>query len=361
MRRRGGAGDNMQTEKMDARMKAGGTGMPIECPSCRAALVEGMRFCRLCGYRLGEGVEEYAATRRFDETEAPANFRQATGNPFTGAPNWGVAPAAPLVEMPLLNRMSNSMPNRIASLCHPKRVNWMVWMVLVVALMTVTGVVTKRMRQRGAFGTPPAPTAPAAPETRSMIGLSDLESVDDGGGAFIEAVSVAGTPADKAGLVGGDVIIEMNGRRVEDADDLRRALAETPVGLPVELTYLRDGRTLKTTMATISMREYERLREAARAKDEGYLGIADTGDLERVDVPGQNIKGVQLGELMKNRPGDLAGLREGDIIYEFDGQPVRTEKDFIRRINQAAPGSIVKMTIMRGQERLEVPVKMGQD
>ena len=63
----------METETQRAQKETAGGANPQMCPSCGGALVEGMRFCRLCGYRLGEGMAEFVETVRFD--------RMATGMP----------------------------------------------------------------------------------------------------------------------------------------------------------------------------------------------------------------------------------------------------------------------------------------
>ena len=78
-------------------------------------------------------------------------------------------------------------------------------------------------------------------------------------------------------------------------------------------------------------------------------------------VPGTKIYGVRIDEIRKNNPAEIAGLRNGDIVTEFDGLPIRTRREFESRIQRAMPGSIVKIIVMRGGERVEVPVKIGQE
>jgi S1-C subfamily serine protease len=78
-------------------------------------------------------------------------------------------------------------------------------------------------------------------------------------------------------------------------------------------------------------------------------------------VPGLNIEGVRLGEIEKNHPAYIAGLRNGDIVVQFNDVPVRTRSEFESRIARAHPDSTVKMVVMRGSERLDIPVKVGQN
>jgi S1-C subfamily serine protease len=108
-------------------------------------------------------------------------------------------------------------------------------------------------------------------------------------------------------------------------------------------------------------REFER-----RPEGRAHFGYED-GDAERVQVPGTNIYGVRLGSILRSRPADLAGIKEGDIVTAFDGVPIRTTNEMLMRVRRALPYSTVKLTIVRkGEnesdpvEKLEIPVKMGK-
>jgi S1-C subfamily serine protease len=100
-----------------------------------------------------------------------------------------------------------------------------------------------------------------------------------------------------------------------------------------------------------------------RPEGRAQFGYED-GDAERVAVPGTNIHGVKLDTILRSRPADIAGIKDGDIVIEFDGVPIRTPDEFLMRVRRALPYSIVKVVVMRGEgdvkEKLEIPVKMGK-
>ena len=124
----------------------------VNCPSCDATLVAGLRFCRMCGYRLGEGVEEYVATQRLDPS-APRPFAapsQAT-DPFAARPTWGAAPLQAPGTVPL-KKGGDTSAWSWAGACSPRRAGWMTWLILALVLMTAAGVVTKSVRDRFAGG-----------------------------------------------------------------------------------------------------------------------------------------------------------------------------------------------------------------
>lgn len=327
-----------------------------DCPNCGALMPRELRFCRACGHRLGEGVEEYTETVRLGR--APDTSRDGKSNPWT---DWAMPPFASRVDPQEFKAMANDIHEKtvksvtaglgkwkVARAC--KRVpRWMVWVIVPIMLASMTGGFISNSRRRDRS------TASASSQL-SYMG-ADFRTVD--GGAFITDVSPPGSPSDVAGLIGGDVITSFDDKPVKSESDLTNLLNATPVGKTVNVTYVRDGETKSVQFTTISKKEYERLGEAFadRPEGEGFLGVDD--DFRRVQVPGTHIYGVRLDDVYKNRPAYIAGLREGDIIIEFGGVPIRTTEEFNWRIDRALPDSVVKVVVVRGTERLEIPVKMG--
>lgn len=314
-----------------------------------------MRFCRLCGYRLGEGVAEYAETMRLPGNEP----RVATAE--ANQPRWGaMPPAAPHAPLATMNApQAPTMPHSRGAGRRKGGAHWIVWVILAIVLSSAAGGALRPLRDwrdslRGG-GSGATVTAPT-----SHIGVRNLSDAETGG-ALLDVATPPGGPADLAGLVGGDVITRFNGQPVTDAGSLRRMLASAPVGQSVEIEYIRDGETRRTLLTTVSRAELDRLGSAfsGRPEGEGFLGIT-TGGLERVAVPGTNIYGVRLGSVQSNRPADMAGLRRGDIVIEFDGIPIRTTREFRARIDRSIPRSTVIVVVIRDGQRLEIPVTMGR-
>jgi len=333
----------MQREHKEAGRPSAGADI-VTCPSCRAELVAGLRFCRMCGYRLGEGVEEFNETRRFDGRQPPfAPTAAKDAPPFAHANVWTAAPLAPVAPHTPAGGW------QWAKLYKPWLMGWAGWVVLSLAIMFAVGMVVKQNRRQRPGGAPVA--------QKSFLGVDGLETAE-GGGAFIEGIAAPDTPVVRAGLIGGDVIKSFDGKPVADAGVMRRLLAATPVGMAVEVVYVRDGETRTTTLTTGSERD-SRGSDAfdRRPGGEGYLGLSS---LKRVRVPNTNIYGVEINDVQANRPADLAGLKEGDIVFEFNGQPVRTAGDLRYRIQEAVPGETVKAVVSRAGQVVEIMVKMGR-
>ena len=310
------------------------------CGNCRSPMPKDLRFCRNCGFRLGEGTAEYTETVRF-QNAPPGTLPR--NNPSNSGP-YGFG--GPMVASPRGNigKRRSGMSG----------MTWMFIALLVffVAAATFTGVV-KRVRPRLAA------SAPTFVAPHSYVGVDNFDTAD--GGVTFANVEPPGGPADKAGLVGGDIITTVDGQPVNSDDEMREVFRRLPIGKTVDVIYLRDGETKNTKLTTISREELDRLDGvfSSRPEGRGQFGYED-GDAELVQIPNTKMSGVQLGEVLANRAADLAGIKQGDIVIEFDGIPIRTTDEFLSRVRRALPYSTVKVVVIRNGERVEIPVKMGK-
>jgi len=301
------------------------------CQNCRATMPTGLRFCRNCGFRLGEGVAEYTETVRFSNG--------------TGAPNFGFAGG----------HMATVEGGAFAP--RKKRMSGMTWIFLAMILFFLTaGIVTQFIRPaaRRIAGDRP-PLVVVAP--RSYFGVNKFATTD--GGVTFDSIEAPGSPADKAELVGGDIITTFDGQTVTDDDELMELLSKTPVGKTVDVAYIRDGEHKQTKLTTISKSDLDQLSRAfaARPEGKGRMGIDDRAEVE---IPNSKLRGVQLRRIQPSLPADMAGIKDGDIIIEFAGTPIRTQEELNHRINRAIPYETVHVIVMRGAERLDIPVRMGR-
>jgi serine protease Do len=199
----------------------------------------------------------------------------------------------------------------------------------------------------------------AAP--RSDAGVDDFVTTDGDIGVTFKYVKAPSSPADKAGLVGGDIITEFDGQSIHTDDDIENMLEKTPIGKTVDVVYIRDGETKNTKLTTISEEELARLGKEfeARPVGRGRFGF-DDDETVRVEIPGTKIFGVRLDEVEPSLPADMAGIKNGDIVIEFGGAPIRTPEELRSRVRRAIPYEPVDVVIMRGGERMTIPVKMGK-
>ncbi|HVG30096.1 MAG TPA: PDZ domain-containing protein [Pyrinomonadaceae bacterium] len=338
----------MRPETQRAETFGGGRPETVTCPGCRAEMVQGMRFCRVCGFRLGEGLAEYVETVRLDGMPPPMSHAQTPRTTF-GA---GFAPQTTTLSPHVTqNNLTGRRRRRGSRRCGSAGAGWMMWVIIATIIIGASGAAS--IIKRGVRASGIRVSVPLM--QRSFLGVEDFDYVR-GEGVMLDAV-LPGTPAEFAGLRDGDLIQRFDGKTLNSAEDMRDTLRRTPVGKTVEVAYTRDGTPRTTMLKTIAPGDYDQ-RAFLPAGGTGYWGVSS---LERVRVPDESYYGVRLGSVRTNQPADIAGLQSGDIVVSFNGDPVRTTTGLSSYIDHAAPGSVVSVGIIRAGQRVEVPVKMGRD
>lgn len=299
----------------------------IVCTQCGSPMPPEMRFCRSCGNRLGEGTAEYTETVLLPGT-ATANAQ--FNSQYT--PGFGGPMARPADPGYVRRRRRLGFSG-------------MTWMWIVLGLFFASGGGLS-MLVKNVSHAPRFTTGSSAP--RSYSGVDGFKDAT-GNGATFDVAAPPGGPADKAGLVGGDVITSFDGHQVKDAGQMMDLLGATPIGKTVEVIYTRDGNFHNTQMTTISDDEMSRLKRLAgnRPEGRGKFGF-ESFRTTVINNPATRTYGVQINWLEANGPADLFGLKVGDIITDFDKVPIRTKDELLSRVYRALPKSVVEVGILRG-------------
>jgi len=158
----------------------------------------------------------------------------------------------------------------------------------------------------------------------------------DSNGALVGDVTPR-SPAEKAGLKNGDIIIEFNGKKVTDSRHLKLEVARVKPGESVPLKVLRDGSTKTLNVAVKEMPGSESVAKGDRPNnpdDNGTLNGVTVGDLDararqEYDLPA-NVRGVVVTEVQPDSAAAEAGLKPGDVIQEINRQPVRSAEEAVR-------------------------------
>src|SRR2546421_4487748 len=202
--------------------------------------------------------------------------------------------------------------------------------------------------------------------TRGSIGVSfqeelstntiTLKSLGAPYGVVIEGVE-PGSPAEKAGLKGGDVITSVNGQVVKTGNDLVNPIAQAPIGSKVKLTYIRD-RAQKETTAEVGDRTRVFPNSAGRlgeqpgetAPPEFGLHVEElTPDRgHRVGMEGQ--KGVLVTEVDPASFADDLGFGRLDVISLINGEAVNSVSDYRKAVSKLKHGEDVVFKVLRRQD-----------
>ncbi len=180
--------------------------------------------------------------------------------------------------------------------------------------------------------------------------IAEYYGIDEKEGVLVTEV-FEGDPADKAGIRPKDVIIEVNGTRIDETRELTRIIAGIGVGERAAVKILRDGRE-KTFRVTIAKREDGRI--ASRS------GVPQSGTEDAIGVQVAEISpeiarrfeiseadGVIITEVSSGSKGAEAGLMVGDVIKEINHQPIDSVSAYREAIDGVDAGEAIHFFIRR--------------
>lgn len=223
-------------------------------------------------------------------------------------------------------------------------------------------------------------------ENFAKYGLSEVR------GVAVEKV-VENSPAAKAGIQNGDVIIKFNGDEVTGTRKLTRLISEVAPDHQARITILRNGaeREFSITMGKREMPEFEengvilqgfpqmseiplpRVPLSPNAPlppmdNDGNVLIFRSGESRQIGISVTRLtnqlaenfgisggKGLLIENVRENSPAAKAGLKTGDVIVEADGKEVKNSLELIRALNVKKEGD-VNLTIVRDKNRQTISV-----
>ena len=205
--------------------------------------------------------------------------------------------------------------------------------------------------------------------TRGMLGvliqditkeLAEQFHLPDTNGALVSQVN-KDSPAEKAGLKIGDVIVRVNGKKLNDTRQLRNLVAATAPGSSVRIDVIRDGKE-KNFSATIGKMTAEAVavsEPSGTAKDQlAKLGLnvqALTPELvKQYDLQGEH--GVLITNVEPGSPASMANLQAGDLIVEANRQPVTNIGELQDALGKA-PEQVL-LLVKRGGSSLFVVIRL---
>ncbi len=185
------------------------------------------------------------------------------------------------------------------------------------------------------------------PAIAKSLGLD----ADRPSGALVASVT-ANSPAAKAGIKQGDVIISAGGQPVKQVGDLPRIVAGTPPGQPLDLTILRGGKEMKLAAMLGELSDSPK-QVASVTPDEdrtGALGLqlaAITPELRRQHRIPKEVDGVVVTKVADQSPAASAGIQPGDVLVSVDQRPVETPLNAAEQLKEAAAKGNVLLLVNR--------------
>jgi serine protease Do len=187
------------------------------------------------------------------------------------------------------------------------------------------------------------------PELAESMGIKKVE------GILVNRV-YENSPAERAGIKEGDVILECNGTKLEDPSDLQKIVISVPIGSTLTLKILRENKIITVTVKTDKMPDDEKIEKVETTKN--LLGIK-VRDLLPKEKKGAFYKfGVIVTEVYPNSPADIAGIQEGDIIFTINQKQIKNTSDFKQVMSTLKKGTIINIFLQREDKTFYLAVRL---
>jgi serine protease Do len=192
--------------------------------------------------------------------------------------------------------------------------------------------------------------------------LAEEFGLPDSSGALVNDIET-NTPAAKAGIQTGDVIRQIDGKKIPDSKQLRLLISLINPGTKVNVVFLRSDngkkpveKTVSVTLGTLPGEVNARRQNAPdeqKKSDYDSLDGVEVGDIDsnsrqEYGIP-SNVRGAVVTSVDESSNSAEAGLREGDVILEINREPVRTADDAVK-LSDKAHGNRVLLHVWRANE-----------
>lgn len=180
-------------------------------------------------------------------------------------------------------------------------------------------------------------------------------------GALVSAIE-GNSPAHKAGLLAGDIILKVNDKTIENEADLQRAITSLPPGSQVKLTLWRDRSPRTVMLVTEEMPDEDR-RALKRQQRGGKASPKAPTDqmmsrlgLVLAELSGPQLAklGIKYGLMVQRAMGKAAeaGLQPGDVIISVGNDDLSSRNDLKEAIQKAPKGATIALRILRNQPQI---------
>jgi len=182
-------------------------------------------------------------------------------------------------------------------------------------------------------------------------------------GALISDILI-GSPAEKAGLRRGDVIISFGGKKIQNVSVLRNMVARSTINSQVKVRVFRNRNIKEFNVSIVELpKEYRELptepaEEQANQEALGGITVIQLNrDFARQLGLDTDERGVVIVNVEQGSPADEVGLRRGDVIQEIDGRPINSLEDFNKAADAIQKNSTIVLFVNRNGRKFYIPLK----
>ena len=184
--------------------------------------------------------------------------------------------------------------------------------------------------------------------------LADSFGLDRPRGALVSSVD-PGSPAEKAGLQVGDIVLAYNGHPIEHNNELALLVADSHPGTKADVEVWRKGRKETLSVAPTEQKSKVASNDEPSANSGGKLGLS-VRPLTREERSENNGRGGLLVQEVSGA-AERAGVQPGDLVLALNGTPVQSVEQL--REQAAKSGKHVALLVQRNDRQLFVPIELG--
>ncbi len=190
--------------------------------------------------------------------------------------------------------------------------------------------------------------------------IAESLDLDDDNGALVADVT-AGGPADKAGVKRGDIIVEVNGNKIDEMSELPKLVAGYAPGTKTKLKVIRDGKekVLKIKLETLPDQAAQHSRKSQENEAEQNLGLIVqeiTPEVKRkLDI--ESSSGVVITDVRSSSVSSEAGLRRGDVILEINKKQIANLDNYRKAVDSIKEGQNFLFLVKRDSTTIYVALK----
>jgi len=181
--------------------------------------------------------------------------------------------------------------------------------------------------------------------------LAEAFKVDVKSGAVVSQVT-AGSPAEKAGVKAGDVIVKVNGEPIDNSADLRNTIGLMRIGEKVAVSLIRDGKTIDLEMVVGEIKEAS--AEAVGKAVPKLEGATFSAIPESSPLYGK-VDGIIVASVEPGSPAARAGLAKDDVITSVNRKPVKTPDEFMKAATEGS-GPLL-LNVRRGDNAIFILIR----
>lgn len=159
--------------------------------------------------------------------------------------------------------------------------------------------------------------------------LAEAFGLKQQSGAIINEV-LDDSPASKAGLKTGDIVISIDGKKIRNSNDVANRIGLLPVGETIKFKVLRDG---KESEFTVTVTERTQASAKPKAQNELLQGVS-VSDIDQDSPYFGKVEGTFVVEVERGSIAWRSGLRAGDVITSVNKKPVKNLSEFLKAVNK---------------------------